>query len=82
MHRPEPAMRPGILRGFRRRLGIRVHLADREVTEHEPQPAAEVLLHQEHTGMRGSTMRTFVVAVLDERNQCIHWPTNAVTRRD
>src|SRR5258706_15882947 len=67
VHLPELTLRSGELCRLRRSLGLGMNFVQWKVAEHKTQSLAKVFLHVLDDGVSASTMRTLVVAVLDER---------------
>jgi hypothetical protein len=55
-------------------LGIGMNLRQRKMTEDESQLAGEVLAHGVDDRMREPAMRTFIVAVFDQRDRALAGP--------
>ena len=66
--RQNSSCRPGRLGRLGRHDGVRVHLAEREVAEHEAHARAQAAQHALHDRVRGAAVRALVVAVLDQRD--------------
>ena len=62
------------LGGLRGVLGVRVDLRQREVAEYESQARAEAPLHLLDDRVGPAAVRTFVVAVLDQRDRRVGGP--------
>src|SRR3954470_2301629 len=82
MHLPEFAMRAGKFGGLCGGFRVRMRLAQGKMPEDKSQPLPEMLLDKLDDRMRQSAIRTFVVAVLDERGRCIRRALGMVTLRD
>jgi hypothetical protein len=59
-----------------------MNVAQREMAKDESNAVAEMLQHELDDRMRRAAVRTFVVAVFDQRHRGIRWTENMVTRRD
>src|SRR5258708_7210166 len=82
MHLPEQAVGTGEFGALGGALGVRVNQAQGKVAEYESHPRSEVLLHEIDDWMRGSAERTFIVAVLDQRDRRACRTPDMVMRRD
>ncbi len=82
VHRPEHALRTSGLGRFGRDSSIRMCACEREVTEHERKPVAELALDGCDIWMRERAVRAFEVAVLDELHRRVDRPRDVITRQD
>ena len=82
VHFPETSETARALGGFRGMLGVRMHLAEREISEHEPEPCSKALLNLPDDRIRLSAVRTFVVAIFDERHARGRRPLEVIALAD
>jgi hypothetical protein len=66
VHLPKRALGGGRLRRLRGALGIRVDLPQREVTEGEQQPFAQLVAYAPDDGVRGRAVRALEIPVHDQ----------------
>ena len=71
VHLPELALARGGLGGFSREERVRVNLFQREVAIDEADAPGEALEQQPADGSRLLAVRTFEIAVLDDRDGCV-----------
>src|SRR5207244_3550416 len=69
MHLPKLSLRTGSLRGFRGRLGQRMYLRQREMTEDKAKLVLHDLLDFLDDHMGRSAVRTLEVAILDQSHR-------------
>jgi hypothetical protein len=53
------------LSSLRGRFGVRVHLAQREIPEHESKALSKMLLKALDNGVGAATMRTLVISIFN-----------------
>src|SRR6266852_1951545 len=83
MHLPEVTLRIRSFGGLRSLLGVWMRGSDWEIAEDEPQTLAHLGLDLLDNRIRGTAVRTFVVAVLHECKRCAILPLDVVSvRRD
>jgi len=78
---PELAQRTRRFRRLRRMFGMRMHLGQREIAEDKAHPVAHHFLNLFDNRVGPAAIGTFVVAILDERDGCIHRPLNVIATR-
>ena len=81
VHLPEAALRRGRLRGLGGQLGVRVHVGERQVAEHEAHVLAEVVEQLAHDRLGLPAVRALEVAVLDERDRRVVGAADVVALR-
>src|SRR5712692_6102956 len=69
VHLPELPLRAGGFGGFRRVLGVRMNLGEREIAVDKTKAAAHDTQHFGDDGMCRAAMRTLIVAILDQRDR-------------
>jgi hypothetical protein len=81
VHGPELVVRACKFGGLGSGLRVWVNLAQRKMAEGEEKPVAEMLTDKLKDRMRRSTMRAFVISVLDESYRRIEGTASMVMRR-
>jgi hypothetical protein len=65
VHFPKTILSAGTFSRFRRCFGMRMYLRERKVSKDKPQAVAHNLLNFFHDQVRGATIGTFKIPVLD-----------------
>ena len=82
MHLPELALRGRCLRRFRRMLGMRMRLGQREIPKHKTHLVAKAFLQGLHDRIRLAAVWTLVIAVLDDRHRRLRRSLRVIVRAD
>src|SRR5258708_1269900 len=82
LHLPELPARCSKLSGFGSGLSIGMDFSQREISKREPQLFSEPLLERFDDRVCTSTVRTFVVAIFDQRHRSVGGTLGVIVRTD
>src|SRR3954471_8012336 len=81
VHFPKLPLAAGRFRSFCRMFGVRMSIDQRKIAESKTQLLTQFFLKRFHDRMSLAAIRTFVIAIFNERDRCIHWPLDVIPIR-